>query len=147
MQDPTTPPARSADVGLPAALTDALPDGAAAVTVAARTAAVTALGVDGVHHLGGLTERAADQVRSRLGRSGSAPGVRVDVRDGTLDVVVAIAVVYPHRLGQVAAEVRTQVGAALAPFEELPDRVAVDVRVVDVCGPSGDDPDNASPDV
>jgi uncharacterized alkaline shock family protein YloU len=127
-------------VDLPASLTDPLPEDAAAVTVAARTAAVTALGVDGVHHLGGLAERAADQVRSRLGRSGSALGVRVDDSDGTLDVAVAVVVSYPHPVMAVAAEVRSQVGAALAQLAELPDRVEVDVRVLDVHGPFDDEP-------
>jgi uncharacterized alkaline shock family protein YloU len=127
-------------VDLPASLTAPLPEDAAAVTVAARTAAVTALGVDGVHHLGGLAERAADQVRSRLGRSGSALGVRVDDSDGTLDVAVAVVVSYPHPVMEVAAEVRSQVGAALAQLAELPDHVEVDVRVLDVHGPFDDEP-------
>lgn len=127
-------------VDLPASLTDPLPEDAAAVTVAARTAAVTALGVDGVHNLGGLAERAADQVRSRLGRSGSALGVRVDDTDGTLDVAVAVVVSYPHPVMAVAAEVRSQVGAALRQLAGLPDHVEVDVRVLDVHGPFDDEP-------
>ena len=127
-------------VDLPASLTAPLPEDAAAVTVAARTAAVTTLGVDGVHHLGGLAERAADQVRSRLGRSGSALGVRVDDTDGTLDVTVAVVVRYPHPVTAVAAEVRAQVGAALTQLVELPDHVEVDVRVLDVHGPFDDEP-------
>jgi uncharacterized alkaline shock family protein YloU len=127
-------------VALPASLTDPLPADAAPVTVAARTAAVTALGVDGVHHLGGLAERAADQVRSRLGRSGSALGVRVDDSDGTLDVAVAVVVRYPHPVMEVAAEVRSQVGAAVTQLAGLPDHVEVDVRVLDVHGPFDDEP-------
>ncbi|PZF64251.1 hypothetical protein DEJ33_12570 [Curtobacterium sp. MCPF17_047] len=132
--------AQRTPVDLPASLTAPLPEDAAAVTVAARTAAVTALGVDGVHHLGGLTERAADQVRSRLGRSGSALGVRVDDSDGTLDVSVAVVVSYPHPVMEVAAEVRTKVRAALVQLAELPDHVEVGVRVLDVHGPFDDEP-------
>ncbi|MEN0102187.1 MAG: Asp23/Gls24 family envelope stress response protein, partial [Curtobacterium sp.] len=130
------------DVALPASLTEPLPEDASVLTVAARTAAVTAIGVDGVHHLGGVLERAADQVRSRLGRTASALGVRVDDADGTLDVQVSLVVTYPERVTTVAEEVRAQVAHAVAQVAGRP--ATVDVRVTDVHGPFDDEPSKVS---
>ena len=120
-------------VDLPAELTQPLPEDANAVTIAARTAAETALGVPGVHRLGSLVARAADQVRAGLGRSAGTAGVRVDDVDGLLDVTVAIVATYPHPVAEVADEVRDQVAAALAQLSDEP--VRVEVRVLDVQGP------------
>ncbi|MFJ3384648.1 MULTISPECIES: Asp23/Gls24 family envelope stress response protein [unclassified Curtobacterium] len=138
MQDETHARTSVTEVTLPASLTTPLPEDASPLDVAARTAATTALGVDGVHHLGGLLDRAADQLRSRLGRSASAPGVQVDDTDGTLDVRVSLVVTYPEHVTAVADEVRAQVGHALGQLATLP--VRVDVRVTDVHGPFDDAP-------
>lgn len=136
--DPNTPTGTTA-VALPPTLTEPLPDDADTVTVAARTAAVAAHGVSGVHHLGGFAARAADQVRARLGRSASTAGVQVDDQDGRLDVRVAVVVEYPHPVHEVADTVRTQVRHAL---DQLPGAAPaqVDVTVIDVHGPFDDAP-------
>lgn len=136
--DPNTPTGTTA-VALPPTLTEPLPADADTVTVAARTAAVAAHGVSGVHHLGGFAARAADQVRARLGRSASTAGVQVDDQDGRLDVRVAVVVEYPHPVHEVADTVRTQVRHAL---DQLPDAAPaqVDVTVIDVHGPFDDEP-------
>lgn len=138
MQDDTHARTSVTEVTLPASLTTPLPEDATPLDVAARTAATTALGVDGVHHLGGVLDRAADQLRARLGRSASAPGVRVDDTEGTLDVRVSLVVTYPERVAAVADEVRAQVGHALGQLAALP--VRVDVRVTDVHDPFDDAP-------
>lgn len=125
------------EVALPAALTEPLPDDASTATIVARTAAETALGVPGVHHLGGITARAADQLRKQLGRSAGTAGVQVDEEDGVLAVQVAVVVSYPHPVLDVAAEVRQQVTAATRQLSDL--RTSVDVRVLDVHGPFDDE--------
>ncbi|MDO3697488.1 Asp23/Gls24 family envelope stress response protein, partial [Curtobacterium flaccumfaciens] len=125
------------EVALPAALTEPLPDDASTATIVARTAAETALGVPGVHHLGGIAARAADQLRKQLGRSAGTAGVQVDEQDGVLAVQVAVVVSYPHPVLAVAAEVRQQVTAATRQLSVL--RTTVDVRVLDVHGPFDDE--------
>ncbi|MCS6549128.1 Asp23/Gls24 family envelope stress response protein [Curtobacterium flaccumfaciens pv. flaccumfaciens] len=125
------------EVALPAALTEPLPDDASTATIVARTAAETALGVPGVHHLGGIAARAADQLRKQLGRSAGTTGVQVDEQDGVLSVQVAVVVSYPHPVFDVAAEVRQQVAAATRQLSDL--RTSVDVRVLDVHGPFDDE--------
>lgn len=125
------------EVALPAALTEPLPDDASTATIVARTAAETALGVPGVHHLGGIAARAADQLRKQLGRSAGTTGVQVDEQDGVLTVQVAVVVSYPHPVLDVAAEVRQQVTAATRQLSAL--RTSVDVRVLDVHGPFDDE--------
>lgn len=125
------------EVALPAELTEPLPDDASTVTIVARTAAETALGVPGVHHLGGIAARAADQLRKQLGRSAGAAGVQVDEDDGALGVQVSIVVSYPEPVLHVADEVRKQVTAATRQLSELP--TSVDVRVLDVHGPFDDE--------
>ena len=90
------------EVALPAELTEPLPDDASTVVVVARTAAETALGVPGVHHLGGLVARAADQLRSRLGRSAGTAGVQVDEDEGAYAVQVSVVVTYPEPVVAVA---------------------------------------------
>ncbi|KQR31182.1 Asp23/Gls24 family envelope stress response protein [Curtobacterium sp. Leaf154] len=125
------------EVALPAALTEPLPDDARTATIVARTAAETALGVPGVHHLGGIAARAADQLRKQLGRSAGTAGVQVDEQDGELSVQVAVVVSYPHPVLDVAAEVRQQVSAATRQLSDLD--TTVDVRVLDVHGPFDDE--------
>ncbi|MCS6562591.1 MULTISPECIES: Asp23/Gls24 family envelope stress response protein [Curtobacterium] len=125
------------EVTLPAALTEPLPDDASTATIVARTAAETTLGVPGVHHLGGIAARAADQLRKQLGRSAGTAGVQVDEQDGVLAVQVAVVVSYPHPVLDVAAEVRQQVTAATQQLSDL--RTSVDVRVLDVHGPFDDE--------
>ncbi|PYY61351.1 hypothetical protein DEJ17_04285 [Curtobacterium sp. MCSS17_011] len=125
------------EVALPAELTEPLPDDASTATIIARTAAETALGVPGVHHLGGIAARAADQLRKQLGRSAGTAGVQVDEQDGALEVQVAVVVSYPHPVLDVAAEVRQQVTAATRQLSDL--RTTVDVRVLDVHGPFDDE--------
>jgi uncharacterized alkaline shock family protein YloU len=125
------------EVALPAALTEPLPDDASTATIVARTAAETALGVPGVHHLGGIAARAADQLRQQLGRSAGTAGVQVDEQDDALAVQVAVVVSYPHPVLDVAAEVRQQVTAATRQLSDL--RTTVDVRVLDVHGPFDDE--------
>jgi uncharacterized alkaline shock family protein YloU len=132
------------EVALPAALTEPLPDDASTATdvartaaVVARTAAETALGVPGVHHLGGIAPRAADQLRRQLGRSAGSAGVQVDEQDGVLAVQVAVVVSYPHPVLDVADEVRRQVTAATRQLSELP--TTVGVRVLNVHGPFDDE--------
>ena len=125
------------EVALPAALTEPLPDDASTATIVARTAAETALGVPGVHHLGGIAARAADQLRKQLGRSAGTAGVQVDEQDGELSVQVAVVVSYPHPVLDVAAEVRQQVRAATRQLSDL--HTTVDVRVLDVHGPFDDE--------
>ncbi|WP_181435512.1 Asp23/Gls24 family envelope stress response protein [Curtobacterium sp. MCPF17_051] len=125
------------EVALPAELTEPLPDDASTVTIVARTAAETALGVPGVHRLGGIAARAADQLRKQLGRSASTAGVQVDDDDGALGVRVSIVVSYPAPVLHVADEVRKQVTAATRQLSELP--TSVDVRVLDVHGPFDDE--------
>ncbi|NUU26523.1 Asp23/Gls24 family envelope stress response protein, partial [Curtobacterium albidum] len=127
------------EVDLPSGLTTPLPEDAGPLAVAARTAAETALGVPGVHHLGGLVARAADRVRSQLGRSAGAPGVQVDEVDGTLDVTVSLVVTYPQPVREVAEEVRRQVTAAVSQLG-AGQTTTVDVRVLDVHGPFDDEP-------
>ncbi len=127
------------EVDLPSELTTPLPEDAGPLVVAARTAAETALGVPGVHHLGGLVARAADRVRSQLGRTAGAPGVQVDDNDGTLDVTVSVVVSYPHPVREVAEEVRRQVAAAVSQLG-AGQPTTVDVRVLDVHGPFDDEP-------
>jgi uncharacterized alkaline shock family protein YloU len=143
MQNDPKTPTRTAAVTLPPTRTEQLPADADTVTVAARTAAVAAIGVAGVHHLGGFAARAADQVRARLGRSASTAGVQVDDQDGRLDVRVAVVVEYPHPVHDVADAVRTQVRHAL---DQLPSAgpAQVDVTVIDVHGPFDDEPTPAS---
>ena len=126
------------EVPLPAELTEPLPEDASRVTVAARTAAETALGVHGVHHLGNLLARAADRVRSQFGRSAGTTGVQVDEEDGALDVVVSIVVEYPEPVIAVADEVRRQIREAVSQLGD--GAVTVDVRVLDVHGPFDDEP-------
>lgn len=126
------------EVPLPEELTEPLPADASPVTIAARTAAETALGVHGVHHLGNLLARAADTVRARFGRSAGTTGVQVDETDGELDVVVSIVVEYPEPVVRVADDVRRQVREAVAQLDF--DVVSVDVRVLDVHGPFDDEP-------
>ncbi|WP_144712771.1 Asp23/Gls24 family envelope stress response protein [Curtobacterium pusillum] len=126
------------EVVLPAELTEPLPDDATTATLVARTVAETALGVPGVHHLGGIASRAADQLRERLGRSAGTAGVQVDEGDGTLDVQVSVVVTYPQPVVAVADEVREQVTAAAQQVSGLP--TSVDVRVLDVHGPFDDEP-------
>ncbi len=140
--DPNTSTGATA-VALPPTLTEPLPADADTVTVVARTAAVAALGVAGVHHLGGFAARAADQVRARLGRSASTAGVQVDDQDGRLAVRVAVVVEYPNPVHEVADAVRTRVRHAL---DRLPtaDPAQVDVTVIDVHGPFDDEPTPAS---
>lgn len=133
MQDDPNAHTQVTTVPLPAELTEPLPDGASTATIVARTAAETALGVPGVHHLGGIAARAADQLRKQLGRSAGTAGVQVDEEDGALGVQVAIVVSYPRPVLGVAAEVREQVTAATGQLSDL--RTAVDVRVLDVHGP------------
>ncbi|MBT1583652.1 Asp23/Gls24 family envelope stress response protein [Curtobacterium flaccumfaciens] len=125
------------EVALPTELTEPLPDDASTVTIVARTAAETALGVPGVHHLGGIAARAADQLRKQLGRSAGAAGVQVDEDDGALGVQVSIVVSYPEPVLHVADEVRKQVIAATRQLSEFP--TSVDVRVLDVHGPFDDE--------
>ncbi|WP_412872081.1 Asp23/Gls24 family envelope stress response protein [Curtobacterium flaccumfaciens] len=125
------------EVALPAELTEPLPDDATPAMLIARTAAETALGVPGVHHLGGTVSRAADQLRKQLGRSAGTAGVQVDEQDGVLEVQVAVVVSYPHPVLDVAAEVRQQVTAATRQLSDL--RTSVHVRVVDVHGPFDDE--------
>ncbi|WP_022908529.1 Asp23/Gls24 family envelope stress response protein, partial [Curtobacterium sp. B18] len=125
------------EVALPAELTEPLPDDASTVTVVARTAAETALGVPGVHHLGGLAARAADQLRQQLGKSAGTAGVQVDDEDGALAVNVSVVVSYPHPVIAVADEVRKQVAAATRQVSDVP--TSVDVRVLDVHGPFDDE--------
>lgn len=125
------------EVTLPAELTEPLPDEASTVTIVARTAAETALAVAGVHHLGGIAARAADQLRKQLGRSAGTAGVQVDEDDGALGVQVSVIVSYPHPVIAVADEVRKQVSAATRQVSDLP--TTVDVRVLDVHGPFDDE--------
>ena len=125
-------------VALPAELTEPLPDDASTATIVARTAAETALGVPGVHHLGGTVSRAADELRKRLGRSAGTAGVQVDDEDGSFAVHVSVIVTYPRNVLEVAHEVRRQVRAAAAQVATVP--IAVDVRVLDVHGPFDDEP-------
>ncbi|WIB70258.1 MULTISPECIES: Asp23/Gls24 family envelope stress response protein [unclassified Curtobacterium] len=125
------------EVALPAELTEPLPDDASTVTIVARIAAETALGVPGVHRLGGIAARAADQLRKQLGRSAGTAGVQVDEDDGALGVQVSIVVSYPAPVLHVADEVRKQVTAATRQLSELP--TSVDVRVLDVHGPFDDE--------
>ncbi|WP_182048137.1 Asp23/Gls24 family envelope stress response protein, partial [Curtobacterium sp. ME26] len=127
------------EVDLPSELTTPLPDDAGPLVVAARTAAETALGVPGVHHLGSLAARAADRVRSQLGRSAGAPGVQVDDAEDTLDVTVSVVVEYPRNVREVAAAVRDQVSAAVSQLGDGKP-TTVDVRVLDVHGPFDDEP-------
>lgn len=124
-------------IDLPAELTTPLGQDDDLLALAARTAAETALGVSGVHRLGGLVARAADRVRSQLGRSAGAPGVRVDDTDGTLEVSIALVVDYPRHVRQVADAVRSQVVAAIAQLG-TGRATSVDVRVLDVHGPFDD---------
>ncbi|ROP63592.1 MULTISPECIES: Asp23/Gls24 family envelope stress response protein [unclassified Curtobacterium] len=138
MHDETHARTSVTEVTLPASLTAPLPEDASPLDVAARTAATTALGVDGVHHLGGVVERAADQLRSRLGRSATTVGVQVDDTDGILEVRVSLVVTYPERVSAVADEVRAQVAHAVGQLAALP--VRVDVHVTDVHGPFDDAP-------
>ncbi|MGN6407721.1 MAG: Asp23/Gls24 family envelope stress response protein, partial [Curtobacterium sp.] len=126
------------EVPLPAELTEPLPEDASTVAIVARTAAETALGVPGVHHLGGIAARAADQLRRQLGRSAGTAGVQVDEEDGALGVRVAVVVSYPHPVIAVADEVRKQVTAATRQLSDVP--TSVDVRVLDVHGPFDDEP-------
>ncbi|MCA5922683.1 Asp23/Gls24 family envelope stress response protein [Curtobacterium oceanosedimentum] len=126
------------EVPLPAELTAPLPDDANTATVVARTAAETALAVPGVHHLGGIASRAADQLRRQLGRSAGTAGVQVDDEDGTFAVHVSVIVTYPRNVREVADEVRRQVTAAAGQVTTAP--TTVDVRVLDVHGPFDDEP-------
>ncbi|QQD75674.1 Asp23/Gls24 family envelope stress response protein [Curtobacterium sp. YC1] len=126
------------EVPLPAELTAPLPDDANTATVVARTAAETALAVPGVHHLGGIASRAADQLRRQLGRSAGTAGVQVDDEDGTFAVHVSVIVTYPRNVRDVADEVRRQVTAAAGQVTTAP--TTVDVRVLDVHGPFDDEP-------
>jgi len=126
------------EVALPAELTEPLPDDANTVTIVALTAAETALAVPGVHHLGGIAARAADQLRKHLGRSAGTAGVQVDEDDGALGVQVSVVVSYPHPVIAVADEVRKQVSAATRQVSDVP--TTVDVRVLDVHGPFDDEP-------
>ena len=126
------------EVPLPAELTAPLPDDANTATLVARTAAETALAVPGVHHLGGIASRAADQLRRQLGRSAGTAGVQVDDEDGTFAVHVSVIVTYPRNVREVADEVRRQVTAAAGQVTTAP--TTVDVRVLDVHGPFDDEP-------
>ncbi len=126
------------EVPLPAELTAPLPDDANTAALVARTAAETALAVPGVHHLGGIASRAADQLRRQLGRSAGTAGVQVDDEDGTFAVHVSVIVTYPRNVREVADEVRRQVTAAAGQVTTAP--TTVDVRVLDVHGPFDDEP-------
>lgn len=102
---------------------------------AAATLAATAAGsVPGVHALGSLIGRASDAVRERVGLASTAPGVKIDTdRVGSVTATISLVVDYPHKLREVAGDVRTAVVSALEPLGR--GTIEVDVVVTGVFGP------------
>lgn len=107
--------------------------------------AETALGVTGVHRLGGVAARTLDRASRRVLGVSTQPGVTVTVEDGRATVDLDVIVEYPHPVTDVMESVRSQVGRAVAPFVTGP--VEVDIRVTDVHGPFDPptDPESSAP--
>jgi uncharacterized alkaline shock family protein YloU len=102
------------------------------------TVAETALGVTGVHHLGGTVARSLDRARRQILGTSSAPGVTVATEDGATVIDLDIVVDYPLAIDDVVAATRTQVTRAARQLVDGP--VAVNVTVTDVHGPYDQDP-------
>ncbi|WKK72709.1 Asp23/Gls24 family envelope stress response protein [Rathayibacter oskolensis] len=109
------------------------PEGESIEHLVATAAAETAVGVTGVHHLGGTAARSLDRAaRAVLGTS-TRPGVTVSRADGVTTVDVDLVVEYPHRVRTVIDATREQVSRAAAPLAA--GSVVVNVTVTDVHGP------------
>lgn len=100
--------------------------------------AETALGVTGVHHLGGTVARTLDRARRQVLGTSSAPGVTVATENGTTVIDLDLVVEYPHPVGDVVENVRTQVTHAARQLVDQP--IAVNITVADVHGPFDQDP-------
>ncbi|QHC68233.1 Asp23/Gls24 family envelope stress response protein [Rathayibacter sp. VKM Ac-2759] len=109
------------------------PEGESIERLVATAAAETAVGVSGVHHLGGTAARSLDRAaRAVLGTS-TSPGVTVSRADGVTTVDLDLVVEYPHRVKTVIDATREQVSRAAAPLAA--GSVVVNVTVTDVHGP------------
>lgn len=119
--------ARPIDLGAVRA-DDGSPDSLLATTVAE-----TALGVTGVHHLGGPVARSLDRAsRAVLGTS-TIPGVTISEDEGRTIIDLDLVVEYPHTVADVMEEARTQVLKAASQVHASP--IAVNITVTDVHGP------------
>lgn len=120
--------ARPIDLGGLRAADDGSPDSLLATTVAE-----TALGVTGVHHLGGPVARSLDRAsRAVLGTS-TIPGVTISEDEGRTTIDLDLVVEYPHTVAKVLEEARTQVLKAASQVHASP--IAVNITVTDVHGP------------
>jgi uncharacterized alkaline shock family protein YloU len=103
------------------------------------TAAETAAGVTGVHHLGGIAARTLDRARRQVLGESSGPGVTVSHDDDDATVIdLDIVVEYPAAIAEVVAETRAQVTHAARQLADGP--VRINVTVTDVHGPFDRDP-------
>jgi len=119
--------ARPIDLGAVRA-DDGSPDSLLATTVAE-----TALGVTGVHHLGGPVARSLDRAsRAVLGTS-TIPGVTISEDEGRTIIDLDLVAEYPHKVAEVMEEARTQVLKAASQVHASP--IAVNITVTDVHGP------------
>ena len=96
-------------------------------------AAETAVGVIGVHHLGGLASNAIDRASRRILGSSTAPGVTVSRGERGTIIDLDLVVEYPHTIAEVLETVRHQVTHAAAQLVSEP--IEVNVNVTDVHGP------------
>jgi uncharacterized alkaline shock family protein YloU len=96
-------------------------------------AAETAVGVIGVHHLGGLASNALDRASRRILGSSTAPGVTVSRAERGTIIDLDLVVEYPHAIAEVLETVRHQVTRAAAQLVSEP--IEVNVNVTDVHGP------------
>ncbi|AMM19356.1 hypothetical protein AX769_03430 [Frondihabitans sp. PAMC 28766] len=102
------------------------------------TVAETALGVTGVHHLGGTVARTLDRARRQVLGTSSAPGVTVATEDGATVIDLDLVAEYPCPIGNVVENLRTQVSHAARQLVDGP--ITVNITVADVHGPFDHDP-------
>ncbi|GGN34679.1 stress protein [Streptomyces kronopolitis] len=112
-------------------------------TVAAKIAGVAAREVPGIHNLGSGMARAIGGVRERMpgGQPSASRGVSVEVGERQAAVDLDVVVDYGYPITEVAAEVRTNVIAALERMTGL-EVVEVNISVNDVDIPGDEDDDS-----
>ncbi|MBD0859994.1 Asp23/Gls24 family envelope stress response protein [Gordonia sp. zg691] len=116
--------------------------------VVAKVAGIAAREIDGVHDLGGATERAVGRVRDVLpGTSVSTTqGIEVEVGEQQAAVDVSIVAEYGVAIHQLAAAVRRNVISAIEQMTGL-EVTEVNVTVHDIAFGDDDDQNDAAPRV
>ncbi|MFC4032443.1 Asp23/Gls24 family envelope stress response protein [Streptomyces polygonati] len=116
-------------------------------SVVATIAGIATREVDGVYAMGGGASRAVGAMRDRVSRGPVDPtrGVKVEVGEKQAAVDLDIAVVYEAEIGNLAAEIRSEVATAVERMTGL-DVVEINVNVRDVHVPgeeNEEEPENA----